>query len=108
MIHRDELARYLKLKRPHVSLEQYDDEWFTVNRIVTAKIANYRPIHRAIEVGEIATQTKDVAHPCIHRDELNRFLDESPVRPKDTMEDIQPRIEITYTPMFTGVQSSFG
>jgi hypothetical protein len=62
----------------------------------------------SIEVGEIATQTKDVAHPCIHRDELNRFLDESPVRPKDTMEDIQPRIEITYTPMFTGVQSSFG
>jgi hypothetical protein len=108
VIHRDELAQYLKLKRPHVSLEQYDDEWFTVNRIVTAKIANYRPIHRAIGAGEIATQTKDVAHPCIHRDELNRFLAESPVRPKDTIEDIGPRIEITYTPMFTGVQSSFG
>lgn len=108
VIHRNELARYLKLKRPHISLEQYEDEWFTVNRIATAKIANYRPIRRAIEVGEIATQTKEVAHPCIHRDELNRFLAESPVRPKDTIEDIEPRIEITYTPMFTGVQSSFG
>ncbi len=108
VIHRDEVARYLRLKRPHVSLEQYDDEWFTVNRIVTAKIANYYPIHRAIRLGEITTQTREVPHPCIHRDELNRFLAESPVRPKDTIEDIQPRIEITYTPMFTGVQSSFG
>ncbi len=107
VIHRDELARYMKLKRPHVSLEQYDDEWFTVNRIVTAKIANYRPIQRAIRLGEITTHTREVPHPCIHRDELNRFLTESPVRPRDTIEDIQPRIEITYTPIFTGVQSSW-
>jgi site-specific DNA recombinase len=108
VIHRDELARYLKLKRPHVSLEGYDEEWFSVNKIREAKIANYRPLHRAIRLGEVTTQTRDVPHPCIHRDELNRFLRESPVRPKDTIEDIQPRIEITYTPMFTGVQSSFG
>jgi hypothetical protein len=107
-IHRVELARYLKLKRPHVTLDGFDDEWFTVNKLVTAKIANYYPLRRAIRLGEIATQTRDVPHPCIHRDELNRFLAESPVRPKDTIEDIQPRIEITYTPMFTGVQSSFG
>jgi hypothetical protein len=107
VIHRDELARYLKLKRPHVSLEPYD-EWFSINKIREAKIANYRPLHRAIRRGEITTHTRDVPHPYIHRDELNRFLTESPVRPKDTLEDIQPRIEITYTPMFTGVQSSFG
>jgi hypothetical protein len=108
LIHRDELARYLKLKRPHVSLEGYDDEWFSINKIREAKIANYRPLHRAIRLGEVTTQTRDVPHPCIHRDELNRFLRESPVRPKDTIEDIQPRIEITYTPLFTGVQSSSG
>jgi hypothetical protein len=108
VIHREELARYLKLKRPHVSLDGHNDEWFTVNKLVTAKIANYHPIHHAIERGEITTQTRDVPHPCIHRDELNRFLVESPVRPKDTIEDIQPRIEITYTPMFTGVQASSG
>jgi hypothetical protein len=108
VIHRDELAGYLRLKRPHVSLDQYDDEWFSINKIREAKIANYRPLHRAIRRGEITTQTRDVPHPCIHRDELNRFLRESPVRPKDTIEDIQPRIEITYTPMFTGVQSSLG
>ncbi len=53
VIHRDEVAHYLKLKRPHVSLEGYDDEWFTVNRLVTAKIANYRPIHHAIERGRL-------------------------------------------------------
>ena len=106
VIHRDELARYLKLERPHVSLNGHDDEWFTVNKLVTSKIANYRPIRRAIRLGEVKTHTLDVPHPCIHRDELNRFLKESPVKPRDTIEDVQPRIEITYTPMFTGVQSS--
>jgi site-specific DNA recombinase len=108
VIHRDELVRYLTLRRPHVSLNGYADEWFTVNKLVTAKLANYRPIHRAIQIGELITQTKDVPHPVIHRDELNRFLRESPVQPRETVEDVQPRIEITYTPIFTGVQSSLG
>jgi site-specific DNA recombinase len=108
VIHRTELSRYLALKRPHVSLNGHDEEWFTVNKLVTSKLAHYRPIHHAIQRGELTTQTLDVPHSRIHRDELNRFLRESPVRPRETIEDVQPRIEITYTPIFTGVQSSFG
>ncbi len=108
VVHRDELARYLKIKRPHVSIDQYEDEWFSINRMIVLKLVNYRPIHRAIRLGEIETHTKDVPHPCIHRDELNRFLRESPIRPKSLSENIEPRIEITYTPIFTGVQSAFG
>jgi hypothetical protein len=108
VIPRDELARYLRAKRPNVSLEQYDDEWFSINKIVTSKIANYHPIHRAIDLGHIKTQTLDIPHPFIHRDELNRFLRESPVRPKEIRGNIQPRIEITYTPLFTGAQQSLG
>lgn len=108
VIHREELDRYLKEKRSHVSLEQYEDEWFTINKIVANRIANYHPIHRAIRLGEIKTLIQDVPHPIIHRDELSRFLRESPVRPRSERENIRPRIEITYTPIFTGVQSSFG
>jgi hypothetical protein len=89
-------------------LEQYPDEWFTVSKLVTTKLANYSTIHHAIRLGEVTTQIMDVTRPFVHRDELNRFLQASPVRPKSVRENIQPRIEITYTPIFTGVQSSLG
>ena len=108
IVHRDELARYLQAKRPHVSLDQYEDEWFSINRIITLKLANYRPLHRAIQLGEIKAETKVVLHRYIHRNELNRFLRESPVKPKSTLEETQARIEVTYTPIFTGVQQTFG
>ena len=108
VVHRDELAKFLQARQRDVSLAQYPDEWFTVNKMVTLKLANYPTIHRAIRLGEVTTATMEVPRPCIHRDDLNRFLRESPVRPKSERENIQPRIEITYTPIFTGVQSSFG
>ncbi len=108
VIHRDEVAKFLKDKRHDMDIEQYPDEWFTVNKLITSKLANYTTIHRAIRLGEVQTQTTEVTRPFIHRDELNRFLQESPVRPRSERENIEPRIEITYTPIFTGVQSSFG
>lgn len=107
VIHRGEVIKYLRASRRVVSLEEYDDEWFTV-KLVVNKIANYYPLHRAIRLGIIQTQEVEPNRPFIHRDELNRFLRECPVRPKPTRESVQPRIEITYTPIFTGFQSSFG
>ena len=95
--------RFLVATRRSVDLEQYPDEWFTINKLVTAKIANYSTIHHAIREGTVQTQFMDVTRPFIHRDELNRFLQESPVRPKSIRENIKGRIEITYTPIFTGV-----
>ncbi len=106
VIRREEVIRFLEATRRSVDLDQYPDEWFTINKLVTAKIANYSTIHHAIRLGEVQTQLMDVTRPFIHRDELNRFLVVSPVRPKSVRENIQPRIEITYTPIFTGVQSS--
>lgn len=100
VIHRDELARYLNTKRRKVDLNQYEEEWFTLNKLITSKISNWYTMHRAMERGEIKIGTKEVLHPCIHRDELNRFLRESPIRPKSLSENIAPRIEITYTPIF--------
>jgi site-specific DNA recombinase len=108
VIRRKEVIKFLEATRRTVDLEQYPDEWFTINKLVTSKIANYSTIHHAIQLGNVQTQIMDVTRPFVHRDELNRFLVVSPVRPKSVRENIQPRIEITYTPIFTGVQSSFG
>lgn len=111
-IHRDELAKFLAVKRRNqtreINLDQYEGEWFTVNKLVVDKIVTWHTLHRAIEKGEVKTEMMDVQHPFIHRDELNRFLRETQIRPKSERENIQSRIEITYTPMFAGVHSSFG
>ncbi len=108
VIRREEVIKFLEATRRQVDLEQYPDEWFTINKLVTSKIANYSTIYHAIRLGEVQTQKVDASRPFIHLDELNRFLQASPVRPKSIRENIQPRIEITYTPIFTGVQSSWG
>jgi site-specific DNA recombinase len=108
LIHRDEVIKYLRASRRPTNLGEYEEEWFTVNKLVTSGIANYYPIRRAIRLGKVQTHTVEANRPCIHRDELNRFLRDSPVRPKTTRESLQPRIEITYTPIFTCVQSFFG
>lgn len=108
VIRREEVIKFLEATRRNVDLEQYPDEWFTVHRLVTTKLANYSTIHHAIRRGDVQTQIMDITRPFDHQDELNRFLQESPVRPKSIRENIEPRIEITYTPILTGVQSSLG
>jgi hypothetical protein len=57
VIHRDELARFLKTKRRNVNVDQYEDDWFTVNKMVTSKISNWHTMHRAIDRGEIKADT---------------------------------------------------
>ncbi|MHB8600505.1 MAG: recombinase family protein [Ktedonobacteraceae bacterium] len=108
VLHRDEVIKYLRARRRPVNLDEYEDEWFTINKLVTSGIANYRPLHRAIRRQIIKPQTVEANRPFIHREELNRFLRASPVRPKTTRESLQSRIGITYTPIFTDVQSFFG
>lgn len=107
VIHRDELARFLQVKRPHVNLEQYQqEEWFTVNKLAVLRIMGRDTVRRAIARGEVKVQTQNVPHPVIHQDELNRFLRESPVRSRDERENIEPRIDVQYSPIFTGVHTS--
>jgi len=72
----------------------------------TVGISNHQDIHQAIERGELKAETKDFMQTYIHRDELNRFLQESPIRQRQEMENIQPEIKITYSPLFTGVHAS--
>lgn len=108
VIHRDELIQFLHRRRPDINLDTYQDEWFTVSKISTITGMGYNTIRRAIRAGELKTQEAAVSHHVIHRDELNRFLRETPLRLRKGRENIEPRIEITYTPIFTGVQSPLG
>ncbi len=107
VIHRDEIARFFTRERQVARLAKYDDEWFTVYRLTaTVGISNHQDIHEAIERGELKAETHDFMQATIHRDELNRFLQASPIRLRELMESIQPDIKIMYSPLFTGVQAS--
>nr|WP_242527560.1 recombinase family protein [Ktedonosporobacter rubrisoli] len=99
-IHRDELKRFFSSMGWERDLKGYDDEWMTVNQLTVRNITNWHTIHRALDRGTLQAGEREVMHTCIHRDELNRFLRESPVRPRPTLEEIQGRIEVTYSPMF--------
>ena len=110
IFHRDEIVRYLKEKKQKVAdLSQCEDEWLTMHKLVTVlRVTTWRVLNEAIAQGDIAFSTKDVMHSYIHRDELNRFLRESPIKLRSLVEDVSERLEITYSPLFvgTGVQAS--
>jgi RNA-splicing ligase RtcB len=74
----------------------------------TVGISNHHDIHQAIAQGRLKAETRDELQTYIHRDELNRFLRESPIKLRSLVEDVSERIEITYSPLFvaTGVQAS--
>jgi site-specific DNA recombinase len=112
VFHRDELIRFLAVKRRNqtreITLDAYEEEWFTITQLQERRISTWRTIRLAMDKGELKAETRDVPHSFIHRDELNRFLRENPVRSRSDRDDIGRRIEISYTPIFTGVQSSFG
>lgn len=104
IFHRDEIVRYLKEKKQKVvDLSQCEDEWLTIHQLNTVlRVTTWRVLTEAIAQGDIAFSTKDVMHSYIHRDELNRFLRESPIRLRSLVEDATKRIEITYSPLFVG------
>ncbi|WP_081838493.1 recombinase family protein [Thermogemmatispora carboxidivorans] len=112
VIHRDELASYLENlpvrggKRRTVNLDQYQEEWFTVNKLAKLRIISHGSMTTAIRRGKVKAQTRDISLPFIHRDELNRFLEESCPRSRSEMENIEPRVEVQYSPIFTGLQPS--
>jgi site-specific DNA recombinase len=58
--------------------------------------------------GEFATAKRDESRRCtyVHRDELNRFLGSVVLKPQRLRDDAEARVEISYSPIFTGVQSS--
>ncbi len=107
---RETLIKYLSARRSYknrsINLDAYEEEWFTVNKLVVDKVITWHTLHRAINRGEVELDTIEELRPFIHRDELNRFLRENTLRPSSERENIAPRLEIPYTSIFTGVQSS--
>src|SRR5262249_31662559 len=85
---------------------QVEDEWFTLHRLAALKISNHRILHQAIDRGEIQYETRDDFQTFVHRDVLNRFLRETPIRQRGVYDTVPSNYEITYTPMFTGVHAS--
>lgn len=97
---------YIHPETPHEVIPiEINQEWLTVREAAEVVNMKNRTLSEHVKAGNIQAR-RDVYPRLIHRDELNRFLCESPVRPKATMENIASRVEITYTPIFTGVQQS--
>jgi hypothetical protein len=83
---------------PPVTLIETDKEWLSL--VEAGRLAGIDPdiLSYRVSRGEFVT-TK--------RDELNRYLPTLRLRPLLVHEAVQPRVEINYSPIFTGVQSSF-
>ncbi|MFL5703347.1 MAG: recombinase family protein [Ktedonobacteraceae bacterium] len=82
-------------------------QWLTIREAEEATDIKSRTLNDYIHAGKLEVH-RNVSPMVVHRDELNRFLHESPVRTRSERGNIRPRVEITYTPMFTGVQSFLG
>jgi site-specific DNA recombinase len=95
--------------KPIVAVVETDKEWLSLveaSRLtgITASALGYRA-----SKGEFAVAKREESRRCtyVHRDELNRFLANLTFKPRRLRDDIQPRVEVTYSPIFTSVQSSF-
>jgi hypothetical protein len=103
ILHRDEIKRFFNSGRQLERLARYEDEWFAVYRLTAVVgISNHQDIHQAIAEGRLKAEIRNEAQTYIHRDELNRFLRETPIKSRSLVEDVTERIEITYSPLFVG------
>jgi hypothetical protein len=94
---------------PNSLRNSWDKEWLSL--VEAGELTGIKPNalgYRASK-GEFVTTKREESRRCIyvHRDELNRFLASLVYKPRRLRDDIQPRVEINYSPIFTGVQSSF-
>ncbi len=94
--------------KPAVTQVATDKEWLSLVEAgeltgIDPKALSYRAGR-----GEFQTTKRDESRRCtyVHRDELNRFLANLTLKPRRLRDDIQPRVEINYSPIFTDVQSS--
>ena len=106
VVSREELACYLRIKRPDVNLDNYEGTWFTLTKLAKLGILYASTARSAIAKGELKASVQEITQSFIHRDELNRFLQENPIRTKSERENIEPRIEVQYSPILTGVHPS--
>jgi site-specific DNA recombinase len=85
-----------------------DKEWLSLTEAagLAGLTMDVLPYH--IGKGELAMYKREESrrNRYVNRDELNRFLSTFNYTPQAVREDVQARVEIQYSPIFTGVQSS--
>ena len=93
---------------PVVTHIETDKEWLSL--VEAGKLAGINPNALSYRAGkgEFATTKRDESRRCtyVHRDELNRFLANLNFNPRHLRDDVETRVEINYSPILTGVQSS--
>jgi len=94
-----------KQELPIIQVES-EAEWLTIAEASSLTDIPRTTLQNSINNNLLKTERHDLI--VIHRDELNRFLRESPIKSRSVVEDVLPRIEVTYSPLFvgTGVQAT--
>ena len=85
-----------------------DKEWLSLVEAAALTGIDAKSLSYRASKGEFATTRRDESRRCtyVHRDELNRFLGSVVLKPQRLRDDADARVEISYQPIFTGVQSS--
>jgi len=83
-------------------------EWLSLTEAAELAAIDMSTFRYHIEKGELTIYTRDESrrNRYVNRDELNRFLSTYSYAPRSVREDVHTRVEIQYSPIFSGVQSS--
>ncbi len=93
---------------PVITFVETDKEWLSLTEAATIAGIDPKILWYRASKGEFATTKRDESRRCtfVHRDELNRFLADLTLHPRRSRDNVEARVEINYSPIFTGVQSS--
>jgi len=83
-------------------------EWLSLTEAAELAAIDMSTFRYHIEKGELTVYRRDESrrNRYVNRDELNRFLSTYSYAPRHIRENVQTRVEIHYSPIFSGVQPS--
>jgi len=83
-------------------------EWLSITEAAELSAIELSTFRHHLEKGELAVYRREESrrNRYINRDELNRFLATFSYAPRHVREDVHTRVEVQYSPIFTGVPSS--
>jgi hypothetical protein len=93
---------------PTVRHVETDQQWLSLTEAVALSGIPMEVLRYRIGKGELATYERDESrrNRYVNRDEFNRFLSTLDYTPRSVRENVQTRVDIQYSPIFTGVPSS--
>jgi site-specific DNA recombinase len=83
-------------------------EWLSITEAAELAAIELSTLRYHIEKGELAIYKRDESrrNRYVNRDELNRFLSTYNYAPRLVRENVQTRVVVHYSPIFSGVQQS--